>query len=183
MNKEEHVFIKIKDYIFYSWRWYLCGAEEQFQRVRTHEGVVGSRKNQWTTDFSQKSGTYIVDNSHVTGSNFSFSLVMVTPTSHFFVFHWLQFTSMCCLFPIGYFYGRTYLPPFAEFRTMLYSDNHFFDIIFGRMKLSKNIHRYNHTCRTWWHSGRSLNAKSIFVYIYAVLFRTIQFSISIVFIV
>ena len=28
---------------------------------------------------------------------------MVTPTSHFFAFHWLQFTSICCLFPIGYF--------------------------------------------------------------------------------
>ena len=30
-------------------------------------------------------------------SNSSFSLTMVTPTSHFFAFHWL-----CCLFPIGY---------------------------------------------------------------------------------
>ena len=26
---------------------------------------------------------------------------MVTPTSHLFVFHWLQFTSMCCLFPLA----------------------------------------------------------------------------------
>ena len=39
----------------------------------------------------------IVYNSHVTCSNSSFSLTMVTPTSHFFAFHWL-----CCLFPIGY---------------------------------------------------------------------------------
>ena len=84
---------------------------------------------------------------------FSFSLVMITPMSHFFVFDWLQFTSMCCLFPIGYlpkptycvfpsshFYGQTYLPPFAEFnhvhRSRWYSDNHFDDIIFSRMKLS-----------------------------------------------
>ena len=36
-------------------------------------------------------------NSHVTCSNSSFSLTMVTPTSHFFAFHWL-----CCLLPIGY---------------------------------------------------------------------------------
>ena len=54
-------------------------------------------KSQWTTDFSRKSGTYIVYNSHVTCSNSSFLLTMVTPTSHFFSFHWL-----CCLFPIGY---------------------------------------------------------------------------------
>ena len=50
----------------------------------------------------QNSGTCIVYNSHVTCSNPSFSLVMVTPTSHFFILHWLQFTSMCSLFPIHY---------------------------------------------------------------------------------
>ena len=76
-----------------------------------HEGVVGRRKSQWTTDFSQNSGTYIIYNSHVTCSNSSFSLTMVTPTSHFFAFRWL-----CCLFPIGYiaqahFCGRAHLPP------------------------------------------------------------------------
>ena len=87
---------------------------------------------------------------YVTFSNSSFSLVKVTPTSHF-VFHWLRFTSMCCLFPIGYlpkptysvfpgshFYGQTYPPPFVEFNHIhrWYSDNHFVDIIFGLMKLS-----------------------------------------------
>ena len=41
--------------------------------------------------------TYIVYNSHVTCCNSSFSLTMVTPTPHFFAFHWL-----CCLLPIGY---------------------------------------------------------------------------------
>ena len=81
----------------YSWRWYLCGAEKQSQRVRAHEGVVGRRKSQWITDFSRNSGTYIVYNSHVTCSNSSFSLTMVTPTSHIFAFHWL-----CCLLPIDY---------------------------------------------------------------------------------
>ena len=39
----------------------------------------------------------LVYNSHVTCNNSSFSLTMVTPTSHFFAFHWL-----CCLLPIGY---------------------------------------------------------------------------------
>ena len=38
-------------------------------------------------------GTHIVYNFYVT----SFSLTMVTPTSHFFAFHWL-----CSSFPIGY---------------------------------------------------------------------------------
>ena len=60
-------------------------------------GAVGRRKSQWTTDFSRNSGTYIVYNSHVTCSNSSFSLTMVTPTSHFLAFHWL-----CYLLPIGY---------------------------------------------------------------------------------
>ena len=68
---------------FYSWWWYLCGAEKQSQRVWAHEEVVGRRKSQWTTDFSQNSGTYIIYNSHVTCSNSSFLLVRVTPTFHF----------------------------------------------------------------------------------------------------
>ena len=76
----------------------MCGSEKQLQRVCAHEGVVGRRKIQWTTDFSRYSGTYIVYNSHVTCSNSSFSLTMVTPTSHVFAFRWL-----CCLLPIGYF--------------------------------------------------------------------------------
>ena len=96
-----YIYKNIRLY-FYSWWWYLCGAEEQLQRVLTHKEVVGSRKSQWTTDFSQNSGTYIVYNSHVTWSNSCLPVVMVTPTFHFFVFHWLQFTSMCSLFPIGY---------------------------------------------------------------------------------
>ena len=114
----------------------LCGAEEQSQRVRTHEGVVPSRKSQWTTDFSHHSGTYIVYNSHVTCNNSSFSLVMVSPTSHSCVFYWLQFTSICCLFPIGYFYGRMYLPSFTKFNHVHWSRWYSVDIIFGRMKLS-----------------------------------------------
>ena len=93
---------------------------------------------------SQNSGTYIVYNSHVTYSNSSFSLVMVTPKSHFFVFHWLQFMSMCCLFSHwlaeAHFNGGMYLPPFAEFnhvnRSKRDSDNHPVDIVFGWMKLS-----------------------------------------------
>ena len=75
----------------------MCGAEKQSQRVRAHEGAVRRRKSQWTTDFSRNSGTYIVFNSHMTCSNSSFSLTMVTPMSHFLAVHWL-----CCLLPIGY---------------------------------------------------------------------------------
>ena len=96
LTRNTYVYKNIRLY-FYSWRWYLCRAEKQSQRVRAHEGVVGRRKSQWTTDFSWNSGTYIVYNSHVTCSNSSFSLTMVTATSHFFAFHWL-----CCLLPIGY---------------------------------------------------------------------------------
>ena len=84
-------------FYFYFWLWYLCGAEKQLQRVHAYEGVVGRRKSQGTTDFSQNSGTYIVYNSHMTCINSSFTLIMVTPTSHFFAFHWL-----CYLLPIGY---------------------------------------------------------------------------------
>ena len=123
MNNEEYVYIKILDYIFILGD-DTCVEQKSNRREFTHEGVVGSRKSLWTTDFSQN----IVYNSHVTCSNSSFSLVMATPTSYFFVFHWLQFTPICWLFPIGYlrkptycevpgshFYGRMYLPPFTEF--------------------------------------------------------------------
>ena len=75
----------------------LVWSRKQSQRVRAHGGAVRRRKSQWTTDFSRNSETYIVYNSHVTCSNSSFSLTMVTPTSHLFAFHWL-----CCLLPIGY---------------------------------------------------------------------------------
>ena len=122
----------------------LVWSREQSQRVRTHEGVVRSWKSQWTTDFSQNSGTYFVDKSHVTCSKSCFSLIMITPTSHFFVFHWLQVTSMLLvphwLLAQAHFHGWTYLPPFTEFshihRSRWYSNNHLVDIIFGRMKLS-----------------------------------------------
>ena len=64
-----------------------------WSRKAIAESSFGRWKRQWTTDFSWNSGTYIVYNSH----NSSFSLTMVTPTSHFFAFHWL-----CCLLPINY---------------------------------------------------------------------------------
>ena len=75
----------------------LVWSRKQSHRVRAHGGAVGRRTSQWTTDFNRNSVTYIVYNSHVTSSISSFSLTMVMPTSHFFVFHWL-----CCLLPIGY---------------------------------------------------------------------------------
>ena len=95
-TRNTYVYKNIRLYLYF-WRWYLCGAEKQSQRVRAHEEVVGRRKSQWTTDFSRNSGTYIVYNSQVTYNNSSFSLTMVTPTSQFFAFQWLY-----CLLPIGY---------------------------------------------------------------------------------
>ena len=120
---------------FYFRRWYLCGAEKQSQRVRAYGGAVGRQKSQWTTDFSRNSGTYIIYNSLVTCSNSSFSLTMVTPTSHFFAFHWL-----CCLLPMGYLpkpgsvgvrichYHRIQSrPPFRWF-TVIFDRMHLFSI-------------------------------------------------------
>ena len=61
------------------------------------EELSGDRRDSEQVTFSRNSRTYIVYNSHVTCSNSSFLLTMVTPISHFFAFHWL-----CCLLPIGY---------------------------------------------------------------------------------
>ena len=94
--RNTYAYKNIRLYSYFR-QWYLCGTEKQSQRVRTRGGAVGRWKSQWTTDFNRNSGTYIVYNSHVTCSNSSFSLTMVTPTSHFFAFYWL-----CCLLPIGY---------------------------------------------------------------------------------
>ena len=140
----------------------MCGAEEQSQRVRSHEGVIGSRKSQWTPDFSQNSGTYIVYNSYMTCSNSSFSLVIVTPTFHFFVFPLVSVHVHVLLVPHwllaqAHFYGRTYLPPFAEFnhvhRSRWYSDNHLCWYYLRPGEAVNNIRRYNNTCRIRWHSG------------------------------
>ena len=51
-TRNMYVYKNIRLY-FYFWRWYLCGAEKQSQRVRTHGGAVRRRKSQWTTDFSR----------------------------------------------------------------------------------------------------------------------------------
>ena len=138
----------------------MCGAEKQLQRVCAHEGVVRRRKTQWTTDFSQNSGTYIVYNYYVNCSNSSFSLVMVTPTSHFFVFHWLQFTSMCYLFPIGY------LPKPTSMGGCICHQSPSLTVSIGQSDIPiitllilslagwscQHISWYNNTCRAWWHS-------------------------------
>ena len=139
----------------------LCGVEKQSQRVHPHEGVIGRRKSQWTTDFSQYSGTYIVYNSHVTSCNFSFSLVMVTPRSHVFVFHLLPFTSMCCLFLIGY------LPKLTSMSERICHQSPSLSTFIGQGDIPiitlmifssagwscQHIHRYKNTCRSWWHFG------------------------------
>ena len=129
-----YVYKNIRLY-FHFWRWYLCGAGKQSQRVRAHEGVVRRRKSQWTTDFSRNSGTYIVYNSHVTCSNSFFSLTMVTPTSHFFAFHWLLAQARFC--------GRTHLP------LSLNSTTSTGQVIFRYLQPDApvfNIHRIHSTC-------------------------------------
>ena len=117
---------------FYFWRWDLCGAEKQLQRIRAHEGIVGRWKSQWTTDLSRNSGTYIVYKSHVTCSNSSFSLTMATPTSHFFAFHWL-----CCLLPTGYLpkHGSVSVRIFHYHRIQPRPQVRWYSDIFDRMHL------------------------------------------------
>ena len=141
----------LKRLYFHSWWWYLCGAEKQSQRISTHEGTVGRQKSQWTTNFSRNSGTYIVYNSHVTCSNSSFSLTMVTHTSHFFVFHWL-----CCLLPIGY------LPKPGSVGVRI-SHNHRIQprpqvkVIFRYLRLDAPVSTsYSQHLWAWWHIGNHL---------------------------
>ena len=134
----------------------MCWAEKQSQRVHAHEGIIGRRKSQWTTDFRQNSGTYIVYNSHVTCNNSYFSLVMAMPTSHFPVFHWLEFTFMCCLFPIVYLHGRTHVSPVAEFNHV-HSQGDISTITLLTLSSTgwsyQHNRRYENTCRASWHSG------------------------------
>ena len=70
------------------------------------KGLLGDGRASEQLTLAKIRETYIFYNTHMTCSNSSFLLSMVTPTSHFFAFHW-----SCCLFPIGYFCRRTYLPP------------------------------------------------------------------------
>ena len=142
---------------FYSWRWYLCGAEKQSQRVRTHEGVVGRAVNNWLYPKF--------------GNLYSLQLPRDQQQFLFFIGYGYAHVSLC--FPLvtvhvhvllvpywllaqAHFYGWMYPPPFAEFnyvhRSRWYSDNHLDDIVFGWMKLSTTSAVFN-TCRTWWHSG------------------------------
>ena len=68
-------------------------------------------------------------NSHVTHTQCFFPLAMVTPTPHFLVFHWLQFTPMHCPFFIGYCFTPSYC---------MYSHNRSVDFLHGRVYLSKH---------------------------------------------
>ena len=127
-------------------------SEKQSQRVHAHEGVVGRRKSLWTTDFSRNSGTYIVYNSHLTSSNSSFSLTMVTPTSHFFAFHWL-----CCLLPIGYLPGpgSVGVRICHHHRIQLVYRSRWYSNIFDRMHLFQHL-PYSQHLWAWWHFGNHI---------------------------
>ena len=139
----------------------MNGAEKQSQRVCAHEVVVRRQKSQWTTDFGQNSGTYIVYNSHVTCNNSSFSSVMATPTSHLPVFHLLQFMSICCLFPIGYLpkptsTGEHICHQLPSLTTSIVRGD-IPTITLLTLSLAgwscQHIRRYENICRAWWHSG------------------------------
>ena len=146
-----YVYKNIRLYLNF-WQWYLCGAEKQSQRVCAHKGVVRRRKNQWTTDFSRNSGTYIVYNSHVTSSNSSFSLTMVTPTSHFFAFHWL-----CCLLPLAT-YPSPVLWMYASATITEFNHVHssgWYSNIFDWMHLFQHP-PYSQHLWAWWHFGNHL---------------------------
>ena len=180
MNNEEHVSIKIYDYIFILDD-DTCVEQKSNRREFAHmKGSLGIRREWWTTDFSQNLGTFIVYNSHMTCSNSSFSLVMVTSMSHFFVFHWLQFTSMCCLFPIGY------LPkPTSRGRHICHHSLSLITSI-GQGDILKspcwyylcpgeavnNTCWYNNTCRTWWHSGNPPPILSMYLSTISAVFNT-----------
>ena len=141
-TRNTYVYKNIRIY-FYFWRWYLCEAEKQSQRVRAHERAVGRQKSQWTTDFSLNSGTYIVYNSHVTCSNSSFSLTMVMPTSHFFCFPLVMLSASHWLLAQARFWGRTYLP------LSLNSTTPTVQVIFRYLRPDApvfNIHHIHSTC-------------------------------------
>ena len=101
-TRNTYVYKNIRLYIYF-WRWYLCEAEKQSQRVRTHEGVVGRRKSQWTTDFSRNSISrdlqqflFFVNYGYAHVSLLCFLLVMLSAS------HWLLAQAQFC--------GRTHLP-------------------------------------------------------------------------
>ena len=105
---------EIEDYIFILDDDTCIEKKSNHREFTRTEGVVGSRKSQGTTDFSQHSGTYIVYYSHVTFSNSSFSLVTVRVYVLLFPIGYLAKPTYC-VFHGSPFYGRTYLPPFVEF--------------------------------------------------------------------
>ena len=141
-TRNTYVYKNIRLY-FYFWRWYLCGAEKQSPTVRAHEGAVGRRKSQWTTDFSRNSGTYIslqfsrdpqqflffINHGYAHISLLCFPLVMLSAS------HWLLAQARFC--------GRTHLPLSPNSTTPTVQ------VIFRYLRLDApvfNIHRIHSTC-------------------------------------
>ena len=142
LTRNTYVYKNIRLY-FYFWWWYFCGAEKQSQRVRAYRGAVRRQKSQWTTDFSQNSGTYIVNNSHVTCSQFLFFinygsahiLLLCFPLVMLSASHWLLAQDRFC--------ERTHLPlsPNSTMPTI--------QVIFRYLQPDApvfNIHRIHSTC-------------------------------------
>ena len=91
---DTYVYKNIRLYFYFG---DICVEQKSNRREFTHtKELSGDRRasEQLTLAEIRELTVY---NSDVTYSNSTFSLTMVTTTSHFFVFHWL-----CCLIPIGY---------------------------------------------------------------------------------
>ena len=86
---------------------------------------------------------------------------MVSPMSHFFVFHWLQFTSMRCFFHIGYLPKPTSMGGRISHQSpsLIMSIGQGDIPIVTLLLLSsagwscQHSRRYKNTCRAWWDSS------------------------------
>ena len=122
----------------------LTKLKGKIYKTKSLRNYTTGRASEQLTDFSQNSGTYIVYNSHVTSNNSSFSLVITS--------HWsLRLTSLLsidyvvcsplatCPSPLLWADASATITKFNHVhRSRWYSDNHFVDIIFGRVQLSQH---------------------------------------------
>ena len=89
-------------FIFILQWWYLCGTEEQSERVCTHKRAIGSWNNQWELGHTSTPTQCLFFIGHgLHPCNAYFSLAMVY-THAILIFHWLWFTPMLCLFSNGH---------------------------------------------------------------------------------
>ena len=131
---------------FYFWRWYLCGAEKQSQRVCPHE-VVGKRKSQWTMNLHSlqlsrdlQQFLFFVNYGYADVSLLCFPLVML------YASHWLLAQAWFC--------GHTPSVTITEFNHVHMS--RWYSDIFDRMHLFEHPPYSQHQW-AWWHFGNPLD--------------------------